>query len=195
MTTSKSKSVGAGEPIGRASRRFRRAAQLHDRARARCPGSSTRFPALAALAAMMPPGAELDRPRRRRAARQGKRPHLGAGRGSARAGASTSRSSRTASTFAARPLRGGDGRTPPAITGWRWRSPIAATRRRRPVDDHRAPTRSTSRIRGSSTTLGRLTRGDARQDLSRRVHGGGQDDRRPRPGGDGLAGGPRTSTS
>ena len=72
---------------------------------------------------------------------------------------------------------------------------IAATRADGPDDDHRRVRRSTSRIPASSTTLERLTRGDGRQDLSSSASW--PPARRPWrgrwPGG--SAGAPRTSTS
>ena len=66
--------------------------------------------------------------------------------------------------------------------------------RRGPDDDPRRFVGRTSRTRGSSTRSSG-SRGDPRQDLSRRFHGRGQDHRRAGRWRDGWGGVPRTSTN
>ena len=96
----------AGEPVGTRLRPIRQPARSFEIAPEEVPLVIDEIPALAALAAMMPPGLD-DRTRRVRTAREGKRSHLDArARASARS-APRSRNTTTASRSPAARSRGG----------------------------------------------------------------------------------------
>ena len=86
----------AGEPVGTHARRARRARRGGDRRRDEVPGLIDELPVLAARAAL---GGALEVSRRRRAARQGKRPHHGARRRASARSASTPTSGPTGSSI------------------------------------------------------------------------------------------------
>ena len=123
------------EPVGTLARRARRRCAASASPRPRCPASSTR----SRRSRRWPrccPRADADGARRRRAARQGERPHHALA-------AACGRSAPSVEEFEdgfrieARPLVGGTVDAP-AITGWRWPSRLPATRRLRRHDDRGA---------------------------------------------------------
>ena len=166
---------------------------------AEVPGLIDEIPALAALAAMQP-GGRHDRARRRRAARQGKRPHRMLARGFRALGVD-GRGVRRRLHHAGGTAARRRAPTPPATIGWPWpsRSPAAAAPR--PGRTSAAPAPSAVSYPGFFAELERLSRRDGRdagtrrQDLSRGLHGGRQDDRRAAPRRGASAGAAKTWTS
>ncbi len=130
-------------------RRLRRACAASRSSRRTCPGIIDEIPALAALAAMMPPGTELTVRGAAELRAQGERSHLGAGRRSPRDGRSDVEEFADGFHLRARAAARRDGRRlrrSSAGDGVRHRRDTGRRARRR----LRAPPRSTSRTRASS---------------------------------------------
>ena len=148
------------------------------RGRPRCPSLIDELPVLAARAAL---GGVARGLRRRRAARQGERPHHALVTGFAALGVDAEERPDGFVIDGSRAPTGGARPTPPATIGSSWRSRSSASappaRPRSP-----APTPSRCPIRTSRATWRALSR-DHRQDLSRRLHGQRQEHDRARAGG------------
>ena len=183
----------AGEPVGhRCASRFARLRELQRSSRTRCRCVIDEIPALAALAAMMPAGRTFT-VRGAGELRVKESDRISALAAGFRAMGAAVEEYDDGFTLEARPLsrrHGRCGRRSPARDGVR-RSP----RRAPPAPTTITGASSVDVSYPGSSTSSRGSRGDGRQDLPRRLHGGRQDDRRPRARRRGSAGAPRTSTS
>ena len=179
-----------GEPVGRLEVAHGGHGAARDRRRRRCPSLIDELPVLAARAALGGVARGLGR---RRAARQGERPHHRARGRLARAGRRRRRAARRLRHRRVARGRRAAPPTRPATIGWSWRSRWSALGASGPTRHHRRRRRRgvLSRFRAGPGEAGRS---DDRQDLPRRVHGERQEHDRARAGGAPALAVPKTST-